>query len=154
MQRQSKLVPKQAIKAYQGVEVWLHPLLGGSDWRVLRPGHFTFGEGRPIAIERGTGWASDQVSMLWRGQNVLCLSGIEQAVPVVQSVAYLLYRIRCPGCVNVAYLALLSATPRFMLQKNYAQMYSPYLPSLSQRTNTMQIKYLCHTFIKLSYRVR
>jgi len=30
MQRQSKLVPKHAIKAYQGVKAWLHPLLGGN----------------------------------------------------------------------------------------------------------------------------
>jgi hypothetical protein len=51
-------------------------------------------------------------------QNVLRLSEIEQAIPVVQSVASLLYRIRCHGCVNVAYLVLLSVTPGFMLQKN------------------------------------
>jgi hypothetical protein len=40
MQRKSNFVPKHAIKTYQGVEVWLHPLLGGSGWRVLRPGHW------------------------------------------------------------------------------------------------------------------
>jgi uncharacterized membrane protein YeiB len=48
---------------------------------------FTFGEGRTISSERETGRGSDQVSMLWRRQNVLRLSGIEQATPVVQSVA-------------------------------------------------------------------
>jgi hypothetical protein len=36
----------------------------------------------------------------------------------VQSVAQLLYTMRFSGCVNVAYLALFSATPGFMLQKN------------------------------------
>ena len=51
-------------------------------------------------------------------QNMLRLSRIEQAIPVVQSVALLLYRIRCHGCANVAYLVLLSVTPGFMLQKN------------------------------------
>jgi len=86
---------------------------------------------------------------------MLRLSGIEDAIPVVQSVAYLLCRKCCPGCLNVAYLALLSVSPGFMLQKNWTQMYRLNLPSaLSQRTNTIQIKYLCHTFIKLSYRVR
>jgi hypothetical protein len=49
---------------------------------------------------------------------MLRLSGIEQAIPDFQSVAQLLHTMRCPGCVNVAYLALFSATPGFMLQKN------------------------------------
>ena len=41
---------------------------------------------------------------------MLRLSGIEKAIPVVQSVACLLYRKHCPGCLNAAYLALLSVT--------------------------------------------
>ena len=53
--RKGKVDPVHALKAYKGVEVWLHSFLTYAVWSDLRPGRFTPGKTRQYQFNRSVG---------------------------------------------------------------------------------------------------
>ena len=86
----------------QAVEVQHHTfltsVLHGTEWSTTRPSRFTHGRAPSWQSElEGAGWAPVPVWMIWRGDSLLSLSGIEPPLLIPKPKLY----TNCPVCITV-----------------------------------------------------
>jgi len=75
----SKVVSVPAMKAYMGVDVWLHVFITSAlgEWSTSRAGRFMSKEKPVISTELENGWTPESVLKFWTIKKVLLLQGIE-----------------------------------------------------------------------------
>jgi hypothetical protein len=69
----AELIMHYAMKAYGGVDVYIHIFLTsslvGGEWSASRPGRFTPGKDTPVPIGLEVGWTSEPVWTMWTREN-------------------------------------------------------------------------------------
>ena len=74
-----RVVSVPDMKAYMGVDVWLHVFITSAlgEWSTSRAGRFMPKENPVISTELENGWTPESVLTFWTIEKVLLLQGIE-----------------------------------------------------------------------------